>query len=144
MESKGHTPNLIDEKIDSRFSEHIKPIHEKLNEIEEKIGKIHSKKRKANKIQPPTISFRLKSHEEKSILSKKAGELDMTISEYLRTCALSDERKVAPEDDGLKGELIEDITFLFQFFQKNAKNLDINDKERKKIGEILTKIKSVK
>ena len=100
---------------------------------------------KANKIQPPTISFRLKSHEEKNILSEKAGEQDMTISEYLRSCAFSDGGQGAPpEDDGLKEELIEDITFLFQFFQKNAKNLDINDKERKKIGEILAKIKSVK
>ncbi|MFX0098602.1 MAG: hypothetical protein ACFFCS_03405 [Candidatus Hodarchaeota archaeon] len=136
--------NKIEKVIDTVLEQRFKPIQEELNEVKEKIGKLNSSKRKANKLQPPTISFRLKSHEEKNVLSKKAGELEMTISEYLRNCALNEESNSASIPNPQNEELLEDIKFLFGFFQKNSRNLEMNDSERKRIKEILEKIKSGK
>jgi DNA-binding Lrp family transcriptional regulator len=144
MKPEEHPSNKIDKEIEAKLEQRFKPIHDELNEIKEKIGSLRASRKKANKLQPPTISFRLKNHEEKSILSRKAGDLDLTISEYLRNCALNKESSSASTLDLPKEEFVEDIKFLFQFFQKNASNLDINDIERKRINEILTKIKSVK
>jgi hypothetical protein len=102
---------------------------------------------------PVLVSFRLSSTEKES-LRKLAKDKDSNVSDFLRQCINGDtppsEVKPVPNKDvhmsflqAQRDELIEDLSFMFSFFQKNAPILDINTGERARLQEILKKVKEM-
>lgn len=90
-----------------------------------------------------TISFRLKDDSERDILLHKAKQKSTNVTDFLRGCIFGDTNIKPRTEDGLVKGLIDDITFMFKFFQKNAKKIDIDEQEKGRFGAILKKMKEL-
>jgi len=90
-----------------------------------------------------TISFRLKDGSERDILLRKAKQRSANVTDFLRGCIFGNADTKGHGDDDLVKGLADDIAFMFRFFQKNAKNLDITGQERERFGAILKKVKEM-
>ncbi len=90
-----------------------------------------------------TISFRLKNGNERNILLSKAKQKSSNVTDFLRDCIFGNADTGDHEDGSLVKSLVEEITFMFKFFQKNAKNLDITGQERERFNAILKKVKEL-
>ena len=86
-----------------------------------------------------TISFRLKDGHEREVLLSKAKQKSTNVTDFLRGCIFGNANTKGNEDQNLTKGLIDDITFMFKFFQKNAENLDITPSERERFIVIYQK-----
>ncbi|MEX2683454.1 MAG: hypothetical protein Q6373_017895 [Candidatus Sigynarchaeota archaeon] len=77
------------------------------------------------------------------MLIKKAKQSSTTVTDFLRKC-IFDSAKTSKFADHLPPkDIIDDMIFMFKFFQKNAKHLDITDEEREQFNKILKKVKEM-
>ncbi len=90
-----------------------------------------------------TISFRLKDGTERDILLHKAKQKSANVTDFLRGCIFENADTKGHADGDLVKGLADDIAFMFKFFQKNAKNLDITGQERERFSDILRKVKEM-
>jgi hypothetical protein len=90
-----------------------------------------------------TISFRLKDDSERNILLTKAKQTSTNVTDFLRGCIFENDNTRGHADGDLVKGLADDIIFMFKFFQKNAKNLDITGQEKERFIAILRKAKEM-
>jgi hypothetical protein len=95
------------------------------------------------KVPALTISFRLKDSGERDVLIGKAKQSSSNVTDFLRGCIFGNASINSPAGDTIFKDLVDDITFMFKFFQKNAKNLDITGQERERFIAILKKVKEM-
>nr|MDO8088731.1 hypothetical protein [Candidatus Sigynarchaeum springense] len=89
------------------------------------------------------ISFRLRDRREREILLEKAKKTSSNVTEFLRGCIFGKTQINSPANVYDSKALIDDMAFMFKFFQKNASNLKITDEERERFSEILKKVKEM-
>lgn len=115
------------------------------------------------------VTFRLRDEQEHATLRARARQAGITVSDYIRERVLDEENAgesgtvdggarldtreganvhatVAPADHAttaLTRQLVEAITFLFDFFNRNKTNLDINDEQKGRLKEIQALIRGI-
>ncbi len=86
------------------------------------------------------ISFRLRDNSERNLLKSKADNANTTVTNFLRGCIFGNDSIKTPEGQSLSKTLIDDMNFMFRFFNKNAGNLDISLDEKIRFKAIQQKI----
>ncbi|NMC05598.1 MAG: hypothetical protein GYA24_10315 [Candidatus Lokiarchaeota archaeon] len=91
-----------------------------------------------------TISFRLRNNAERDALLHKAKQKNVNVTDFLRGCILDDAPIKTLADENLVKTLIDDISFLLTFFDKNKENLDLDEQDKGRLKAILKKLKVLK
>ncbi|MBN2151798.1 MAG: hypothetical protein JW839_10150 [Candidatus Lokiarchaeota archaeon] len=90
-----------------------------------------------------TISFRLRNADEREILVTKAKQSRSNVTNFLRGCIFGSAKNDSLADMASSKALVDDMTFMFRFFQKNARNLDITGQEKERFNAILKKLREM-
>ncbi|MHA1792876.1 MAG: hypothetical protein ACTSVI_09545 [Promethearchaeota archaeon] len=116
---------------------------EKIENGLEEIRKIHNHLKQNKKPSYILVSFRLKSSDEKKLLISQANKRGLTLSEFIRGVIFRENAMESQEQHTTIKELSEYISFMFNFFQKNADNLDITESERRMLKKIYSRMKEM-